>query len=141
MVRNVLLIFLLIIALNTTSYAQNERDRIKVMDVTYDGELTNGEETLFHIVVKYQLVSKDSSTLMIGFNNNERVTQMKMIDQEFITVSKGEGEVIFNITTAVKDWGNEGDFLLHVNLSESPLPKGKFQPLAGDRYILISEKW
>jgi len=141
MVRNVLLVILVLFAINTTTYAQNERDRIKVINVTHQGELTNGEETLFHIVVKYQLVSKDSATLMIGFNNNERVSQMKMIDQEFKTVRKGEGEAIFNITTAVKDWGNEGDFQLHVNLSESPLPKGKFQPLAGDRYILIAEKW
>ena len=80
MVRNLLLTFLLLIAINTAAHSQSERDRIKVMDVTHDGELTNGEEMLFHIVVKYQLVSKDSATLMIGFNNNERVSQMKMID-------------------------------------------------------------
>jgi hypothetical protein len=138
---NVVVAFLMFFSMGAETPSALDRDRIKVVEVNYEGELQDGEEKSFEIVVRYLLTSQETGTVMIGFNNGKAVKTMSMIDKEFRSVEKGEGEITFNITTTVKDWGSEGDFMLHVNLSDFPLPQRKFQPMAGDRYVLIPEKW
>jgi len=117
------------------------KDRIKVMEVKYEGDLQDSTLTNFEVVVRYLLDSQESATMMIGFNNGGKVSQMSMLDDAIKIVQKGEGEVVLTVQSMVKDWGSKGDFLVHVNLSEDPLPKGRWQPLAGDRFVLIPEKW
>jgi len=141
MMMNLVIGFLMFCSMASDEPSDLDRDRIKIVQVNYEGELQDGKEMLFNIVVKYFLASRDRGTVMIGFNNGKAVKMTSMMDKEVKSVDKGEGEITFHITTTVKDWGSEGDFILHVNLSESPLPQGKFQPMSGDSYILIPEKW
>ena len=125
----------------TDLQSHTNKDRIKVMQVKYEGELQDGKESSMEITVRYLLTSRDSATMMIGFNNGGAINSMRMMDEKYKIVEKGEGEVTFNLTTTVKSWGSEGDFKLYVNLSENPLPTGRFQPMVGDYYILIEEIW
>jgi hypothetical protein len=110
------------------------KDGINITSVSPDKDLVDGVNTTFTVVVRYTLASTNSGELMIGFNTQE-VGSFGMISSASKIVSKGTGEYKFIVKATVKDWGEEGDFEVYVNLSENPHPNS-WSPLATDLKIL-----
>jgi hypothetical protein len=73
---------------------------------------------------------------MIGFNNHNEIESFRMISEATQIIKKGHGTHTFNVDAIAKDWGDEGDFKVYVNLSEHPHPS-TWKPLASDNKILV----
>lgn len=110
------------------------KDGISITSVSPDNDLVDGVNTTFTVVVRYTLASTNSGELMIGFNTQE-VDSFRMLSSASKIVSKGTGEYKFIVETTVKDWGEDGDFEVYVNLSENP-HLNSWSPLATDSKIL-----
>lgn len=119
---------------NKTTGPQETDDTITILSVTPNAGLIPDTETDFTVVIEYELVSTDSGEVNIGFNSVE-VGRYQMIEEASALVTSGTGEHQFNISVLVKDWGNEGDFEVFVNLSEHP-HGFTWTPLAWDTWTL-----
>ena len=119
--------------------SNNNGDNIKILSVSPTSGLTNGQQVDFTVKVSYNLVSKQTGTLMIGFNNGADFVSAYMISNANKIINSGSGQHTFNVTTTVKNWGSLGDFFVYVNLSENPIPSS-WMPFATDRYTLIPKK-
>lgn len=118
---------------NSTEPGENG-DAITIKSVTPESGIIPGIVTDFDITVDYELASKDSGEVMVGFNTDE-VGRFAMISYATALVVKGSGEHQFNVTTVPKDWGDAGDFKVYVNLSEHPHGPS-WTPLATDILVL-----
>jgi hypothetical protein len=109
-------------------------DSIRIISVTPESGLTPNTVTEFVVSVEYELVSKDSGEVMIGFNTDE-VGRYRMISEATVLVAKGSGDHQFNVSALARDWGTAGDFSVYVNLSEHPHGVS-WTPLATDIRVL-----
>lgn len=115
---------------NSTKPEENG-DAISIKSVTPESGIVPGIVTDFVITVDYELASKDSAEVMVGFNTDE-VGRFVMISDATALVVKGSGEHQFNVTSV---WGDAGDFKVYVNLSEHPHGPS-WTPLAIDILVL-----
>lgn len=113
----------------------DEEDFINIISVIPDSGLIDGVDTDFTVVVEYNLVSRETGLLMIGFNNGDEIGIYYMISNASHIVSKGSGKYTFNVNALTKNWGTQGDFLVYANISEYPHPS-TWTPLDTDTYAL-----
>ena len=88
---------------NSTEPGENG-DAISIKSVTPESGIIPGIVTDFDITVDYELASKDSGKVMVGFNTDE-VGRFAMISDATALVVKGSGEHQFNVSTVPKDLG------------------------------------
>ena len=112
-----------------------EEDFINIISVTPDSGLIDGVDTDFTVVVEYNLFTYNQGILLIGFNNGESIDSFRMVSNANFLVNKGLGIHEFYVTVKPKDWGNQGNFLVYVNISEYPHPS-TWTPLDSDTYAL-----
>ena len=113
----------------------DEEDFIHIISVTPDSGLIDGVDTNFTVVVEYNLISRDTGLLMIGFNNGDEIGIYHMISNASHIVNKDSGKHTFNVNTLTKNWGTQGNFTVYVNISEYPHPN-PWTPLDTDTYAL-----
>ncbi|MCJ7581928.1 MAG: hypothetical protein MUP98_15550 [Candidatus Aminicenantes bacterium] len=109
-------------------------DNITIKSVTPNSGLTPGIVTAFVVNIEYELASKDSGEVNVGFNTAE-VGRYAMITGAKSLIAKGSGVHQFNVSVVTQDWGGAGDFSVYVNLSENPHP-ASWTPLATDILVL-----
>lgn len=110
-------------------------DSIRIISVTPNSGLTNGVSTTFVVDVEFRLSSVDNGEINLGFNTEE-VDRYKIIRQYQVFKDAGQLQQLqFIVTVVVKNWGNEGDFAVYVNLSEFPHDT-TWTPLATDIMVL-----
>jgi hypothetical protein len=110
------------------------RDSISIKSVTPSSGLTPDVETDFVVVVEYYLESADSGELDVGFNNVQ-IDKFHIISPAGVLVARGSGEHQFDARALARDWGDEGDFKVYVNLTEHPHGH-TYTPLATDVEVL-----
>ena len=115
-------------------------NKIKILSVTPTSGLTDGQQVNFTVTVSYNLYSKKTGTLMIGFNNGQTVNAAVMLTDADKIISSGIGQHAFNVLATVKNWGTQGDFYVYVNLSEDPIPNSSWTPFANDYHTLIPKQ-
>jgi len=91
---------------------------IKIISVEPNEDLVPGEEYEFTVVVNYEFDGIDKAVLYIGFNNGDKVNSYNLVDEGDYVVDEKVGSHTFNVRARVKDWGDEGDFEVYVNISE-----------------------
>jgi hypothetical protein len=60
--------------------------------------------------------------LYIGFNSGDEIETYILIDEADFIVTEKNGRHIFVVNAEVKDWEEEGNFEVYVNISEYPHP-------------------
>lgn len=102
-------------------------DSINIISVTPVTALA-GQSTIFMIQTSYNLVSKTSGEINIGFNTSD-ATSYSLISSQKQIVSPGSGTVTFTVPVTPVNWGSSTPFFAYVNLSENPHP-ASWTPLA-----------
>ena len=120
---------------NKATGPEETDDTITIILVTPDSGLNPGQATDFAVTVEYELVSADSGELNIGFNSVE-IGRYHLIEEAAALIAAGTGQHQFNVSVITKDWGDDGDFEVYVNLSEHP-HDFIWTPLATDIWALI----
>ncbi len=115
---------------------KNTKDSIKILTISPTSGFTDGQVVNFVVTVSYNLASKQTGTLMMGFNNGGSVASSVIIADSKKVINSGSGKYTFNVSATAKNWGSQGDFTAYVNLSENPIPTPSWTPLANDWYIL-----
>jgi len=85
-------------------------DYIKILSVTPDSGLIDGVDTDFEVVVEYKLVSSKRGGINICFNNGKELENYYASTSNHISVDKGTGTHIFNVSEKPKNWGSLNDF-------------------------------
>jgi len=85
-------------------------DYIKILSVTPDSGLIDGVNTDFEVVVEYKLVSSKRGGINICFNNGKELENYYASTRNHISVDKGTGTHIFNVSEKPKNWGSLNDF-------------------------------
>ena len=116
---------------------ENNLDKIDILSVNPHSRLANDSVYNFEVFVNYNLASVDSGIIMIGFNNDSLlINSFNMDSISIIKIGSGTGTITFNdVFAKAKNWGTEGDFKIHVNLSENPHPD-TWTPLTSDNETL-----
>jgi len=114
-------------------------DRIEILEVSPTAGLVDGDIMNFNVTVEYNLASRPSGILIIGFNTHNPL-EMRIVNEANRLVSLGNGQHTFDVNIQVVDWESEADFIVYVNLSEFPLTPGRFTPLSNDTFTLIRKQ-
>jgi len=85
-------------------------DYIKILSVTPDSGLIDGVNTDFEVVVEYKLVSSKRGGINICFNNGKELENYYASTRNHISVDKGTGTHIFNVSEKPKNCGSLNDF-------------------------------
>jgi hypothetical protein len=91
---------------------------ITITSVTPSTELIPNENTTFAVTVAYSFSGISQAEIGIGFNTGEEVEIFQMIDEASHIVTDLVGTHTFEVSSMVKDWGEDGDFKVYVNISE-----------------------
>ncbi|MGD2091018.1 MAG: hypothetical protein PVH61_32890 [Candidatus Aminicenantes bacterium] len=102
-----------------------DKDIIRISHVS-PSTVASGVETEFKVEVYYNLYSKDTGKVYIGFNTKE-ADSFHLVDGK--QVRKGSGKVYFKCTVIPKNWGYDAKFEVYVNLAEYPHSGKSFTPL------------
>src|SRR5204863_10107459 len=94
-------------------------DKIKILSVTPNTGLTDGQTVNFTVKVSYNLYRQKTGTLMIGFNNGQNPGSAVMLPLANQIIDSGSGESTFCASATTKSWGPFADFVVYVNLSEN----------------------
>ena len=108
----------------------NGIDKIEIISISPSTDLEDGVEYNFVVDIEYTLATAKSGVLTIGFNTESAESHSMIYNVEEI-IEKGSGSHTFNVSTIAKDWGNEDDFKVNVNISKNPHPSN-WTPLAYD---------
>jgi hypothetical protein len=109
-------------------------DAISIKSVTPSSGVTPDIARDFTVIVEFELASVDSGAVMVGFNTNE-AGRYAMVSDATTLVIKGSGEHQFNVTSIPREWGDDVDFKVYVNLSEHPRGPS-WSPLATDIRVI-----
>lgn len=109
-------------------------DTIVIQTVSPSTELQDGETYTFTVEAKYNVASMDSAMIMLGFNNKS-LHSFNMVSSASIIIKKGSGQHTFMVDGLAKDWGDQGDFQVLLNISEYPHPPS-WIPIAFDLMTL-----
>jgi parallel beta-helix repeat protein len=107
--------------------------RIQIISVEPGENLEPGKETEFTVEVAYEFDGIEKAILYIGFNTEE-VDRYELIGDGHVVEDKA-GTHTSEVKAVVKDWGEEGNFRVYVNISEYPHPD-KWTVLDYDIYEL-----
>ena len=75
-------------------------------------------DTIFKVVVEYNLFSYDIGELCIAFGTT--TAGYLVVTSASYNINKGHETHVFNVTIKPKDWGSEGDFSVLVCMDEVP---------------------
>lgn len=118
---------------STNNIAKGE---IKILSVTPDNNLISGSDTTFKVTVNYSFDGINQAIIYLGFNNEE-VNRYSICDEKMVT--EKSGQCTFLVTTKVKDWGSQGDFLAYANISQYPHPDD-WSPITSNKFKLSISK-
>ncbi len=108
-------------------------DVVFIKSVDPSTGLVHNVSTDFTVIVEYSLDSFEEGYIYIAFNEGDYPNLFFSKGAEIIT--KGTGEHTFNVTATPKDWGEEGDFTVMVNLEHA----GLSHSLYTDEEVLLFE--
>ncbi|NCC62108.1 MAG: hypothetical protein EOM12_14470, partial [Verrucomicrobiae bacterium] len=91
---------------------------ITITSVTPSTELISNKNTTFTVTVAYSFSGISQAELGIGFNTEEDINKFKMVDDASHIVTDLVGTHTFEVSSMVKDWGEDGAFKVYVNISE-----------------------
>jgi len=91
--------------------------KVEIVSVEPDRDLVPGEETEFTVVVDYEFAGSEAAILYIGFNIKD-ANWYRIVDEQ--VVQENAGRHTFKVKAVVKDWGDEANFRVYVNISEYP---------------------
>jgi hypothetical protein len=114
-------------------------DTIAFRSVTWTGQLRGGDTVEFRAVLDWDLRSKDSGEIDLGFNDLEQASLYRLVDSSTFVVARGAGSREIALRTVVKDWGAASDYRIHAILSEHPHGLA-WSPLAETQRVLIPKK-
>lgn len=111
---------------------ENAKGDIKIISVIPDKNLKPNSEVKFKVKVKYSFEGSEQAILYLGFNT-KKVNGYRIVDEKI--VKEKSGEYTFEVSTNVKDWGEQGEFKAFVNISEYP-HGDDWSPIGDDSYKL-----
>lgn len=114
---------------------QSSTGSIIITSVTPGTGLTPGGTTSFIVNVSYNFSGMSQAELGIGFNSGDDVNIFNMIDDASQVVTNSSGTHTFEVSSMVKDWGEDGDFKVYVNISEVN-HESSWTPLDSDEMVL-----
>ncbi len=124
----------------TTANAQTAResrrenpDKIRILIVTAANPVVDGVENEFTVEIEYTLESMDEGSVAIGFNVNNSAGFRMMTRKK---VKKGTNLMTLKARVTPKDWKENGDFSVMVNLSPYPVPQNRYTPMAGTTMVI-----
>lgn len=102
-------------------------DGIRIVEVLPTRVTVDEEQEIF-VRVRYELKSRDTALLQIGFNARD-ARSFGVYAKE--TVAKGEGETVMSARVTPRDWGKFVFFQVSATLADGEPTKGA-RPLAMD---------
>lgn len=84
--------------------------------------------------VDYEFSGMDEAVLHVGFNTGDDVDDY-FLDEKTYVVTDKKGSKTFEVGALVKEWGEDGDFNVYVNISKYPHDQ-TWTPLDSDTHIL-----
>ncbi|MDQ3322893.1 MAG: hypothetical protein M3525_10770 [Acidobacteriota bacterium] len=140
--NNFIFFFLMLLAVfsATAANAQNanqskaeNQDKIRIVSVTAASPVVDGVENEFTIEIEYTLETMDEGSVAIGFNVNDSAA-FRMSARK--RVKKGTNLMTLKAKVTPKDWKENGDFTVLVNLSPYPLPSKRYSPMASTSTVI-----
>lgn len=114
-------------------------DSIAFRSVAWTGELRGGDTVEFRAVVDWDLRSRDSGEIDLGFNDMDQASKYRLVDSTNFVVARGAGTREVAVRTVVKDWGSAADYRIHAILSAHPHGMA-WSPLAETERVLVPRK-
>lgn len=112
------------------------KDNIKILEVSATAPVKDGVSNQFTVQIEYTLESEDEGMVSVGFNSDDPGSY-KMSGQK--KVIRGTTVLTMKANVVPKEWKEQGDFFIYVNLSPiSPNPSG-YRPFAGARKLIEFE--
>ena len=111
-------------------------DTVRIISVFAEFPVKDGVQNEFTVQVEYFLDSADEALIAVGFNSDDpgryRMTGSKK-------VARGTNVITLKGRVVPKDWKEQGDFMVYVNLSPYPVPKSRWRPIATTQKVIEFE--
>jgi hypothetical protein len=135
--RSLFFISLIIVAGLSSAFGQEteskKADSVRILAVSVSGPVRDGVQDEFTVEIEYSLDSADAAMASIGFNSDDP-SRFRMTGKKKIL--RGTNVLTLKALVVPKDWKERGDFIVYVNLTPYPVPRGRYTPLASTERVI-----